>query len=258
MNIHADYSPVSETELCAIMKAANANIANDHHNYTTLYDQVLQGCRTEPIRLLQLGMDASSGDLNTLAGWRTYFAHTDAFIAGVDRDISGSDLPIVAGAHTFSFSWSDPSGLDVFWQGLAEPFDIIIDGGKWNPADKAVLFANNVQHMKRGGVYIIQNINWRESVHWMHVKKRWDQQYPGIKFRFLSVPHPRNRENNIVILAQVEDATEHPYVPGPDPRAAAQAQAAAAEETAATEAAVPGTTETTIDTSAPVQNETVE
>ncbi len=73
----------------------------------------------------------------------------------------------------------------------------------------------HVKHLKKGGIYVIQNVHWRESIHWMQVKKRWDQVFPGIKFRFLSVPHPTNRNDNIVILAQVEDATEHPLAAAP-------------------------------------------
>jgi hypothetical protein len=229
MNVSADYSPTAETELCAIMKAAGANICNDRHNYTCLYEPVMQAVRAEPIRLLHFGLlDASNGDLATLAGWRTYFAHPDGYIAGVDRDISEDEIPVVDGAHTFSFGWADPSGLDVFWAGQTEPFDIIVDNGRWNPADKAVLFGMHVKHLKKGGIYAIQNVHWRESIHWMEVKKRWDKVFPGIKFRFLSVPHPTNRNDNIVILAQVEDATEHPYV------AAASAPAPVVTETSAT------------------------
>ena len=63
-------------------------------------------------------MDASDGDLNTLAGWRTYFAHPDAFIAGVDRDISAADLPIVAGAHTFRFLGAIQAALMSFGRDL--------------------------------------------------------------------------------------------------------------------------------------------
>jgi hypothetical protein len=212
MDIQADYSPSAETELCGIMKAVGADIANDMHNYTTLYGNVFNGVRDQPIRLLQFGLDCSA----TLAGWRTYFTHPDAFIAGIDRDLS-SNLPAIEGAHTFSFSWSDPSGLDLFWECIDKPFDIIIDSGNWNPADKALLFALHAQHMTKGGVYIIQNIHWRESVHWMSVKQRWDKEFPGIQFRFLSIPHPVNRDNNIVILAHVKDATMVPYVPTAKP-----------------------------------------
>jgi hypothetical protein len=229
MDINAAYDPATETELCTLMKAAGANIANDQHNYTTLYEPIFRAVKAEPIRLLHFGLDASAGDLNTLAGWRTYFAHPDSFVAGVDHNKNIADLPVVPNAHTFSFVW-DVSGLDNLWTeeaAVAEPFDIIIDSGSWNPADKGLLFATNISHIKKGGVYVIQNIHWRESMHWMQAKQRWDQQYPGIKFHFLSVPHPTNRNNNIVILAQVEDATAHPYVAATRARAPAPAPAPA-------------------------------
>lgn len=207
MDIQANYNPVMETDLCVAMKAVSAEIAGPDHNYTTLYSPIVEPVRDTPLRLFHFGLrpsvDASGQILfpaASLQGWRRYFPNAAVF--GAD-DLSQNvvELPNI---HTYSYSLADPSGLAKLWSTseLEEEFDIIIDNGINHPHANAYCFENSIHKLKVGGVYIIENVHWKTGGFWVDTRVRWERVFNHFEFRFLSIPHPTNTENNIVILAK--------------------------------------------------------
>lgn len=215
MDINAAYDPKVETELCAIMKAAGSEIAGPAHNYTTLYSPILEPVRNDPIRLFHFGMRPArdaSGAVQTpaasLQGWRNYFPNAAVF--GGD-DLS-ENIVDISGIHTFQYSLADPSGLEKMWSNdeLAGEFDVIIDNGINHPHANAHCFEQSHEKVKVGGIYAIENIYWKTCTFWVNKRVAWEKKFNNFKFRFLSIPHPTNKETNIVILAQKVSAVAKP------------------------------------------------
>jgi hypothetical protein len=215
MDIQADYSPTTETELCGIMKAVGSEIAGPMHNYTTLYSPIMEPVRNESLRLFHFGMRPSydaSGAIQTpaasLQGWRNYFPN--AAIFGAD-DLS-QNLTQIENIFTCEYTLADPSGLQILWEKeeLKEEFDIIIDNGINHPHANAFCFEHSAHKVKVGGIYIIENIYWKTCTYWVNKRVSWERRFNNFKFRFMSIPHPTNKETNIVILAQKVAAEAKP------------------------------------------------
>jgi hypothetical protein len=208
MDIDASFNWRAETDLCTIMEGFGSPIAGPRHSYTKLYDAIFAPVRQEPLRILQFGL-APNTDLSgvagtpaaTLKGWRSYFPNATVF--GADPDVAY--CAGVEGAYTYE--WTDPSGLYPLFEktGIQEKFDVIVYSGPGNSSDKVIQFEQLVHALKVGGVIVLENISWRESLFWSMVIQKWQELYSNIKYRPLSVPYLANREDHIVVMAQVVD-----------------------------------------------------
>jgi hypothetical protein len=216
MDIDVPFNWRAETELCTIMQSVGSPIAGPRHSYTKLYDAIFGPVRQTPLRILQFGL-APNADVSgevaqaaaTLRGWRTYFPNATVF--GADPD--ASNCIDIDGAKAYVYNWQDTSGIITLFEkeGMQEKFDIIVYSGPGNSSDKVVQFEQLVHALKVGGVLILETIHWRESIFWSMVLQNWQRLYSNIKYRPLSVLYPANREDNIVIMAQVVNS-ETPIV----------------------------------------------
>jgi hypothetical protein len=210
MNIDVSFNWRTETDLCTIMQDLGSPIAGPHHSYTKLYDAIFTPVRQEPLRILQFGL-APNTDLSgvagapaaTLKGWRSYFPN--ATVIGADPD--SAHCAGLEGAYVYN--WTDSSGIHSFFEkeGMQEKFDVIVYSGPGNSSDKIIQFEYLIHALKVGGMIVLENISWRESLFWSMVLQKWQGLYTNVKYRPLSVPYLANREDNLVVMAQVVDAS---------------------------------------------------
>lgn len=207
MDIDVSFNLRVQTDLCTIMEDVYSPTAGPRHSYTKLYDALFRPVRHAPIRILQFGLGPNDElHMNgttaaTLRGWRTYFPNATVF--GADPD--PSNCIAIEGTTTYTYNWQDTSGISTLFEkeGMQEKFDIIVYSGPGNSSDKVVQFEQLIHALKVGGVLILETIHWRESIFWSMVLQNWQRLYSNIKYRPLSVLYPANREDNLVIMAQV-------------------------------------------------------
>lgn len=226
MNIQHSFNFVEDTELCRIMQEAGSDAAGPYHNYTKLYSTIFEPVRNAPLRILEIGLEpnpdiSGSTFAEGVRGWRRYFPN--ATIVGVDP--SAEWIVPVEGVSTYAYDWNDPSGITSIFdhEDTREPFDILIYDGPGNPADKAIYFQVFAEHVREGGVIIVEDIDWKESVFWMSVKQQWDKAYPHFSWRPISIPFKNHKGDNILMIAQAHANADAAKASMPVPAAPAAA-----------------------------------
>ena len=211
MDIQHPINIEDDTDLCRIMQEVGSDAAGPYHNYTKLYSTIFEPVRQTPLRILEIGL-APNPDISDSApaaavrGWRRYFPN--ATVVGADP--SAEWVTDISGVSTYAYDWNDPSGITSIFdhEDTREPFDILIYDGPGNPADKAMHFLEFAKHVRVGGVIIVEDIDWKESIFWMNVKQKWDKAYPCFSWRPISIPCKTHRGDNILMIAQVHASAE--------------------------------------------------
>lgn len=125
------------------------------HDYTSIYSELMQGRRGDPVRLLELGVGGWSGELGgeSLSMWATYFPKGRIFGIDVYDKTSLSRGRV----KVFQCSQIDETRLTEIAR-EAGPFDFVIDDGSHANAHQIESFRILWPFVKDGGVYIIEDV----------------------------------------------------------------------------------------------------
>jgi hypothetical protein len=131
------------------------------HYYTRIYNQFFCPLRHRPITLLEIGLrhpfEHRDSVTPSLRMWRDYFPIAQLIGFDID-DFSGVSLSNCRILQGDMSSREDLSQL--FSLG---PFDIVIDDGSHASAHQQIALACLFPHVKRGGFYFIEDLNWQPA-----------------------------------------------------------------------------------------------
>jgi hypothetical protein len=155
------FPPDELTRLANKYGSDKGNRVFGRHYYTRIYHHFFAHLRHQPITLLEIGLrhifehrEATTPSLRT---WRDYFS--SARLIGFDiadfSSVSLSNCRILQGDMS---SRQDLSQL--FALG---PFDIVIDDASHASAHQQIALACLFPHVKPGGFYFIEDLNWQPS-----------------------------------------------------------------------------------------------
>jgi methyltransferase family protein len=144
--------PAPSSELGSIF----AETPNTHKmlHYLPVYESALRGRRSEPIRMLEIGV-ARGGSLQM---WRRYL-HPDSTIVGIDIDAKTQkfDHPSER-VHVRIGSQTDTAFLQQVTDEFG-PFDVILDDGSHMNSHIVTTFRYLFPHgLASGGVYIVEDL----------------------------------------------------------------------------------------------------
>jgi hypothetical protein len=150
------------------------NVLNAH-GYTRIYQSILQGVRTQPIRILEIGLlhpllhqqKAQSqrpfDSAPSLQMWAEYLPH--ASIAGFDiEDFSGLKHPRIK-------TWvADQSNRDSLQraatsacEALGGLFHLIIDDGSHSSAHQQITLSTLLPYLDPQGLYVIEDLHYQPA-----------------------------------------------------------------------------------------------
>lgn len=204
-----------QTELCEIMGNMGSDKSNlckkNWHNYTLYYDSIFKDLKYKPLRVFELGIGTNNTSLKSnmgsdgipgasLQGWKQYFENSEIFGADIDKDILFQEPRI----KTFYCDQTSKASIESMWlnDDLKEPFDIIIEDGLHTFDANKCFFENSIHKIKKGGIYIIEDINLKS----IHLYKEqitiWETIFPDCSFSIVKLPHERNIYDNCLIKIQ--------------------------------------------------------
>jgi len=128
------------------------------HGYTIYYDYYLRSLSTEPISLLEIGVL----DGKSLATWNKFFAAASVYGLDIDpacRRFENDRTKVIIGSQ------ADAGVLADVCRQVPEGFDVIIDDGSHYVKDVIASFQGLFDHLKLGGIYVIEDLNiaaWRD------------------------------------------------------------------------------------------------
>jgi hypothetical protein len=120
------------------------------HNYTRAYERHFGHLRSQPVRLLEIGV----GGGGSLQMWRDYFPRGTVY----GLDVKDCRPPQAANIRVFQGSQDDEAALERL---AAEtgPLDIIIDDGSHLWSDQITAFKTLYPHVSPGGFYVIEDLH---------------------------------------------------------------------------------------------------
>jgi len=185
-----DYMGV--TELCHIMRKHDCDKGLGAHNYSTLYHTLFKEMQHKEINIIEIGYNKHG---IAVAPWRDYF--TKANIYGADNH-EVTDPP--AQTKVLLMDERFPVEIHKMFHNIGQKMDVIIDDGihtfdgNWN------LFIHAVQHLKNGGLYIIEDLTKETRDQFLRKRDEILSKFNIDVFQMLEIPYSRNNYDNRVLI----------------------------------------------------------
>ena len=122
------------------------------HNYIEKYEMFFEASRDQKIKIFEIGVDKG----HSVKMWKEYFPNAEIYAIDIVDKTEYQEDRITIGIG----SQNDPEFLNSFNQQYG-PFDIIIDDGLHEYEANMIFFENSIFKLKKGGYYIIEDINPR-------------------------------------------------------------------------------------------------
>ena len=145
-------------------------ILGSNHTYTDFYFEQFKNVRFQISDLFECGI--GSNDLNiesnmgihgkpgaSLRMWKDFFPEASIYGGDIDKEILFEEERI----QTFYVDQRNPELIKSMWKKINKKFDIIIDDGLHSFDANISFFENSFSNLKKGGVYIIEDIRINEQ-----------------------------------------------------------------------------------------------
>lgn len=119
-----------------------------YHGFTVLYDHWLTHLRTEPVRMLEIGV-LRGGSLRM---WHEYFGPS-ATIYGADIDPPSLEI-----GPNVELLFVDQTQRDSL-QTMPHELDLIVDDGGHTMLQQQMTLAEMFEHLKPGGTYLLEDLH---------------------------------------------------------------------------------------------------
>jgi hypothetical protein len=145
-----------------------------------------------------MGVDGKPGA--SLRGWKQFFPNAKIFGADIDGGILFEEERI----KTYQCDQNSTDSVTKLWttpELAVEGFDIIIEDGLHIFESNVHFFENSCHKLKKGGIFIIEDIQSYTFERWAVKIPEWRARYSHLSFRMVQIPNPKNLfDNNILIV----------------------------------------------------------
>ena len=190
------------------------NKERSFHNYSLFYHEFFSHVRHENISIFEVGMGSNNSDVRGFMGenarpgaslyaWSEYFKNGLVYGADIDPRIMFEDTE--ARIKTYCFDQASRKGVEKAFSDIEDKVDIIIDDGLHFPDYNMKFFENAFDHLRDGGLFVIEDLFLGPHSQNFNQKHRENLQKIKKKCRFadiltLSSTFNKNDNNLLVIL----------------------------------------------------------
>lgn len=213
-----EYKFDKTTPLCEIMNKYGSDKSSrplhgnlPGHNYTRFYDFLFSKIKDDKLSFFELGLGTNNPELDSnmtkdgspgasLRAWEEYFVNSKIFGADIDTNILFDDENIM----TFYCDQTNPKIIQQLWnqKQLDFDFDIIIEDGLHEFYANKIFLENSIHKIKKGGVFIIEDINIDQIYNWCEYFKDFRVKYPDVEIKFVKLYCEHNRHDNNLIFVK--------------------------------------------------------
>ena len=198
------------TPLCQIMRKSKSDKGfgpHGKHNYTQFYYEIFAPVVDKVESFLEIGLGTNNLDVPSnmgaggtpgasLRGWRSFFENANIYGGDVDKRILFEEERI----KTFYIDQLDPVVIAAAMDGLElEKFDVILDDGLHRYQANRNFHEKAQQHVKEGGVFIIEDINCTPENVALFKDYLGSLHRPAV---FINFPHQRVIPDNCLVLIE--------------------------------------------------------
>jgi hypothetical protein len=145
------------------------------HSYADFMERTFGHCRQHIRNVFECGLGTNNPSLASSMGvdgkpgaslrvWRDYFPKAKIIGADIDRDILFTEDRI----STFYCDQTDSAAIAQLWDNVQDvEFDLMIDDGLHTYAAGVSLLENSFHKLKKGGVYVIEDVSYIDLYHFL-------------------------------------------------------------------------------------------
>jgi len=182
---------------------------NNHHNYSEYYSEIFFNDRKKIKNFLEIGLGTNNVNLASnmgeqgtplasLRAWRDYFENANIYGADIDKEILKNEDRIT----TFFVDQTNPETINALFQNIGvETFDIILEDGLHEYNANICFFENSVRYLSNNGVYIIEDVYYKDKEKFIKYFKKSDYNYA-----IVDIFHEKNIANNCVVIVRKNNA----------------------------------------------------
>jgi hypothetical protein len=208
------YTQVDSTELDFTMDMLGSDKGPIWHYYSRFYYTLFEPVRTQPLNVFELGLGTNNVDISSNMGahgkpgaslyaWAKYFSDADIYGADIDKECLFDHLKYRI--RTFYCDQTNPEIIQEMWnnEDLRDvDFDILIEDGLHEPFANKIFFEQSIHKIKKGGVYIIEDINAKYVEYFQELLELWKTKYPSYTFYFFEVKAEVQPSDNWMVVVQ--------------------------------------------------------
>lgn len=200
------------TSLCTLMTKCGSDKGSGWHNYTTLYSALFNDWTNENLNIFELGLGTNNPKLAStmgvngkpgasLIGWSIYFPNSLIFGADIDKEILFAKDRI----NTFYCDQRDSICIKEMFDNSnlnGIKFDIILDDGLHEFTANKTFLENSFEHLKKGGVYIIEDLDNGRVNSFRRIITELKQELNVEYINVLNIPNSINKNDNAILIIQ--------------------------------------------------------
>jgi hypothetical protein len=208
----SNFNGNSITPLCIIMQDQKSDKSLGHHNYTTIYYELFKDLRYSKLNIFELGIGTNNLNIPSnmgknakigasLFGWEQFFPNSIIYGADIDTDILFKTDRI----KTFYCDQTNLIDIKNLWDNIKNTeFDIIIDDGLHTFDANFLFFKESMYKLKKGGYYIIEDINIAEVKKYKYEFSKWKNLF---YFQIIQIDNPYNIHSfdNVLLISKRKD-----------------------------------------------------
>ncbi len=176
---------------------------NNDHNYASYYSKIFFHKKNQIKNFLEIGLGTNNQNLASnmgsngvplasLRAWRDYFINANIYGADIDKNILKNEERI----ETYYVDQTDPITINELFINLGDiKFDIILDDGLHHFEANICLFENSINHLKSDGIYIIEDIYYKDQKKFLNYFKN-----KNYYFSIINIYHEYNNKNNCLLI----------------------------------------------------------
>jgi hypothetical protein len=202
---------LAATRMCRVMTWYGSDKGGYFHNYTVVYESLFKRLRTQPLQIFELGLGYNdlmvTSNTRTagrpgasLRAWRDLFPNALIYGADIDRTVLFQEKNI----KTFYCDQLNSDAIKELWgqPELSGGADIIIEDGLHTFDANVSFLRGSLDRVRPNGYYIIEDIEGTYTGDWLELlESTYAMQYPMYEFVLASLPHPKNKtDNNMLII----------------------------------------------------------
>jgi hypothetical protein len=195
------------TELCKIMNDYGSDKGSGWHNYTDVYYDIFKDLRDEELNIFELGLGPNNTGAS-LRGWKKFFPKSKIYGGDIDKSLLFTEERI----ETFYCDQTSQESISLMWdnpQIINLMFDIIIEDGLHEFEANLSFFENSVHKLKKGGLFIIEDLNMRSLNKFKLILPKLSDKYYYLNFDIIEIPNSQNQyDNNILVVKYPKNSND--------------------------------------------------
>lgn len=193
-----EYTKIDESPFCVLFDITHSDKGNRWHQYSRFYYTLLRQYRDESFNLFELGIGTNNVNIPSNMGeggrpgaslhaWKLYFKKAEIYAADIDTNILDNTQERI---HSYYCDQTNAESIQQLWAhpDLAnKQFTVLIDDGLHSPFANLNFLQYSIHKLKKGGIYIIEDIDPQYSHIFEQLVKQCKLSYPHLDCRFLHI-----------------------------------------------------------------------